>query len=171
MAEGFYFSGASFSACSRYRYSLSRAWDPHKPTVGFIMLNPSTADAEVLDPTVRRCVGYARAWGYGALEVANIFAWRSTDPKALLRVEDPVGPENDHYICDLAKRAHLLIAAWGTHGVIHGRGGEVLRMLIDRDVHTLGLTKSGYPKHPLYLGKGVTPALSFPELVSRKEAL
>lgn len=149
--------GATFDTIGIYRYGLTRRWYPKKATALFIMLNPSTADAEIEDPTVRRCMGYARDWGCGGLEVVNIFALRSTDPAALYTAEDPIGPENNRFILEAAERAQAIIAAWGTHGKLHGRGKEVLKLLEHFDVWSLGTTSQGHPKHPLYLRKDLTP--------------
>ena len=110
---------------ARYRYRLSRTWDPTGPVVAFVMLNPSTADAEVLDPTVRRCVGFARGWGFGSLEVVNLFAFRATDPRDLLRAAAPVGAANDRAILDAASAADRVVVAWGTRGTHLGRATEV----------------------------------------------
>lgn len=143
---------ATFDETGAYRYLLTRRWS-QGPTVLFVMLNPSTADAEIEDPTVRRCVNYAKAWGYGCLEVVNIFALRSTDPSLLYTATDPIGTDNDRFILEAAARAELIIAAWGTHGKIKGRGKEVLQLLRKHFVYCLGLTSEGFPRHPLYLRK------------------
>ena len=150
---------ASFDASRRWRYRLSRVWDPDGARLAVVMLNPSTADAAVLDPTVRRCVGYARAWGFGALEVVNLFAWRSTDPRALARVADPVGPENDGAILAAAWCAELVVAAWGVHGRLGGRGRRVARTLAAAGVElaALATTGAGEPRHPLYLAGSLLP--------------
>lgn len=151
-------SGATFSRCNRYRYRLWRVWDYDLPTVAFIMLNPSTADASKLDPTVRRCVGYAKAWGFGALDVGNIFALRSTDPSILADVTDPVGPENDLKLWQIAHEADAVICAWGVHGALYGRGRNVVAMLRNtKPLMVLRITREGHPAHPLYLPKDLTP--------------
>lgn len=151
---------AAFDPTRTYRYSLYREWgDPSHKAV-FVMLNPSTADEVRLDPTVTRCCGYARRWGYGCIEVVNIFALRSTDPKGLLAVEDPVGPENDRHILAAVADAALVVAAWGVHGALQGRDRIVRGLLADRCVlYCLGTTKDGHPKHPLYLRRDVVPVL------------
>ena len=149
---------AVFDPSRTYRYSLYREWgDPsHKAT--FIMLNPSTSDETHLDPTVTRCCGYARRWGYGAIEVVNIFAYRSTDPKGLLAVADPVGEENDQYILAAVEDAALVVAAWGVHGALQDRGRIVRELLADRCALTcLGRTRAGHPRHPLYLRRDAVP--------------
>lgn len=124
----------------------------------FIGLNPSTADHRTNDPTVRRCIDYTLRWGYGVLVVCNIFALRSTDPKGLYRVEDPVGPENDRHLVQNVAEADLVVCAWGNHGKLHGRGDRV-RELIEphADLYCFGVTGPGYPKHPLYLKKTLKP--------------
>lgn len=144
---------AVFSPCRAYRYQLSRVWDAAAPRVNFLMLNPSTADAFVLDPTVRRCVGFAQAWGAGSLTVTNCFALRSTDPAGLRAVADPVGPDNDASIVSAATAADTVIAAWGVHATYLDRERHVRELLRTADVtlHTLRLTKHGHPGHPLYL--------------------
>jgi hypothetical protein len=150
---------ATFSKCGKYRYSLVRAFlhpGPKGPCA-FIMLNPSTATGEVSDPTVRRCEGYARAWGHKALIVLNIFAFRSTDPKALYRELDPVGPENDDYIEHYCKKAAQIVCAWGLHGKHLSRGRVVLAQVAGYRPCYLKLTKGGVPSHPLYLKGDLKP--------------
>jgi hypothetical protein len=134
---------------------LRRAWDRKLPTVLFVALNPSTADAISDDPTIRRCIGFARSWGFGKLVVANLFALRSTDPSVLVDADDPIGPKNDWWLRTLSKKAELTIAAWGIHGALHDRAAHVLPML--RSVHHLGRTRAGHPRHPLYLRGSCLP--------------
>lgn len=150
---------ADLSADETYRYALSRTWDARLDRVLFVMLNPSTADAFEDDPTIRRCVGYARAWGYGTLHVVNLFALRATDPKALYGHPDPVGGENDRFILDRAARCAVRVAAWGAHGGHIDRGKTVCRLLFGAGLplHCLARTKDGHPGHPLYLGGSLTP--------------
>lgn len=150
-------SQALFDPSHRYRYWLSRMWDPRLLTVNFIMLNPSTADQYQLDPTVTRCLHYARRWGFGAFIVTNLFAYRSTDPKALYTLDDPVGTENDAYLWKAAAQASLRVVAWGTHGALKGRHEAVLALLADYPLTALGLTQAGFPKHPLYLRGDAVP--------------
>ena len=142
--------GAVFSPCRRWRYALWRIWNSEHPLLHFMMLNPSTADENANDPTVERCERRAREWGYGGLIVTNIFAWRSTDPRALLEVDDPIGPENDAVILRAIFLALDTVCAWGVHG--RARGRELvdgpLRMC---HLHALGFTADGTPRHPLYL--------------------
>ena len=123
--------GATFSADRRYRYRLWREWDRSRAVVAFVMLNPSTADASRDDPTIRRCIGFARAWGFGGVEVANLFALRATDPRHLRGVPDPVGPRNARSLKLALAHASLVVVAWGADpfarpvrlGVHRGQGG------------------------------------------------
>lgn len=149
-------STAKFSHCRAYRYSLTRVWDEDAPVCGFVLLNPSTADETANDPTITRCIGFARRWGFGSLLAVNIFALRSTDPKGLRRVDDPVGPGNDRAIRRLVRSADLVVAAWGGHGRYLGRGERVRAMLPD-DAVCLGVNADGAPKHPLYLKNSTRP--------------
>jgi hypothetical protein len=130
-------------------------WLEKKPYALFICLNPSTADENTDDPTIRRCVRYADSWGYGGMVMVNLYAYRSTDPKKLSMVSDPVGPDNDMHIRFHNKRAGITVAGWGTMGGRVGRSDRVLEML--QSPHYLELTKHGYPKHPLYLKKDLEP--------------
>lgn len=150
---------AVFSPCRTYRYSLSRVWNPRLPPVMFVGLNPSTADEQQDDPTVRRCVGFVRKWNFGGLILVNLFAYRSTDPAGLLEIDDPVGPENDKHILTSAHAAGRVVLAWGTKGSFLDRDQHVISLL--PDAHCLGVTKNGHPKHPLYLADntGVRPFL------------
>ena len=158
-----------------YRYWLSRQWEP-KPdrTAVFAMLNPSTADAQKLDPTVRRCLGFARLWGCGQLIVVNVFALRATDPRTLGLVRDPIGPHNEHYIraaAAIASRPQAnwtgatgVICAWGVSGKFAGakhanHGQAVIDWIKGAGAHTYALatTKQGHPRHPLYLPRIMAP--------------
>jgi hypothetical protein len=136
----------------RYRYLLWRTLPDGQGTAVWLMLNPSTADAYDLDPTIRRCMGFSRAWGYRRVEVINLFALRSSDPDKLLADPDPVGPENDIWIENAALRAEVLIAAWGAHKAAPRRGRDVAGLLASADIpmNCLGRTQQGFPKHPLY---------------------
>ena len=152
-------NGATFSRDGRYRYHLWRsAQRQGAGSVAFIMLNPSTADEKNDDPTVRRCIAYAKAWGYQRLDVVNLFALRATDPKALTKVEDPVGPKNDEIIERTMNDASLVVAAWGVHGALHGRDDDVIRMGVPTSkFHYLRFTKGKHPAHPLYLPSTLKP--------------
>ena len=152
-------SGATFSDDGIYRYRLWREWDADLPSCLFIMLNPSTADATQNDPTIRRCIDYARRWGFGRLEVGNLFALRSTDPKVLYAAHDPVGPDNDDALMEMREGANLTVCAWGVHGHHRDRGDTVATMLSHfrpPSLHCLGQTKGGAPRHPLYMPKTAT---------------
>ena len=146
-------SSAIFSSCANYRYILTREWDVMKGKLMFIMLNPSTADQHVNDPTVHRCQERAMRMDFGGFIVCNIFGYKSTDPRELKNCPDPVGEANDRYILEAARIAEKIICAWGTHGLFRNRGKIVRKMLLDcdYDLHCLGINKNGTPKHPLYL--------------------
>lgn len=146
---------ATFSSCRTYRYTLSRSWAAG-PVVAFIGLNPSTADETTDDPTIRRCIGFARSWGFGGLLMLNLFAFRATDPKVMRAAPEPVGPGNNLALTDGANAASLVVAAWGTHGTHRARDAEVRKLLTNR-LHYLRLTKKGHPEHPLYLPASLTP--------------
>ena len=149
--------GADFSPCGTYRYCLWRRigsgdW------VNFLMLNPSTADALTDDPTVRRCIGYARAWRCGGIWITNLYAYRATRPRDLAKAgASAVGPGNDAQIARIAALAGLVVCAWGNHAadVDPGRAGAVLRILehVGTAPQILGLTAAGQPQHPLFLPK------------------
>lgn len=142
-----------------YRYTLERKWGPGGDYVNFCMLNPSTADAADDDNTIKRCTRFAQDWGYSGLIVTNLFALRSTDPRALDVHPEPVGPENDEWLRLVGRHASLVVCAWGADRAIGGRAGQVRRLLsAERLVlHHLGLTKDGHPKHPLFLPGRLTP--------------
>lgn len=147
---------AVFSPCRKYRYALSRVIAPMAgdgKSVLFVMLNPSTADESVDDPTIKRCIGFARSWGFARLDVVNLFALRSTDPAGLLLVSNPIGFDNDRYIEFYAKSAGAICCAWGAHGVLMGRALAVTSMLVNQGfkLGCLGMTSTGQPRHPLYI--------------------
>lgn len=150
---------AEFSDCKKYRYVLTRTWTDGEGTVVFIMLNPSTATEAENDPSVRRCIGYARRWGFKKLVVVNLFALRSTDPKELYRTIGPVGPGNNDAIQRQCGYATKVVCAWGVHGDHMKRGIEVLKLLDNAGItlETLAETKEGIPKHPLYLKGDLVP--------------
>jgi len=134
-----------------YRYDLHRTWAPG-PTMLWVGLNPSTADAYEDDPTIRRVMNFAKREGCGTLAVGNLYAYRATDPKDLWVVEDPVGPDNAWYLVDMAKKAHLIVLGWGVNAK-DDRVDEAMLCFSGLDVYCLGTTKYGHPKHPLYLRK------------------
>ncbi|QCC59415.1 DUF1643 domain-containing protein [Natrinema thermotolerans] len=147
---------ATFDEHRDYRYTLTRKWDESKPTLGWIMLNPSTADETEDDPTIRRCIGYAKDWGYGSITVGNLFALRATDPDELREHPDPVGGRNDDELQAVCEFADKVVAAWGANGDLYGRGREVGEIL-DADLYALDTTKAGHPVHPLYQPKDAEP--------------
>lgn len=154
VAAGPYGTGtATWNRARTHRFRLSRVWDPQGPRVAFVLLNPSTASAEHLDPTVTRCVKRAMREGYGSVEVVNIFALQATDPSELYTHPAPVGRGNDEAIVAAGRAAQRVICGWGTHGALQGRGAAVLGLLEGKGIEpwVLSLTKHGHPGHPLYL--------------------
>jgi len=147
-----------------YRYLLWRTLSPliNSGTILFVMLNPSTATATDDDPTIRRVKSFANLWGYRTLEVVNAFAIRSTDPVGLLSVEDPVGLDNDDHIREAATRADKIVVAWGAAEAIRGKREKEVLSLLGDDVHCLGTTQGGHPKHPLYVPAKTKPILYKP---------
>ena len=141
-------TGAELSACRTYRYALWRRWSD-APFILFIMLNPSSADASQDDPTIRRCISFARQWGYGGITVANLFALRSPYPSGLRAANDPIGPENDKWLRKLAGQSGAMVGAWGNHGTYLQRGEAVAAMF--PNMQCLGITKLCQPRHPLYV--------------------
>jgi len=146
-------SRAVFSELRTHRYLLTRNWQPDLPVMTWVMLNPSTADAFADDPTIRRCITFARREGCGGIEVVNLFALRSTDPRELRRHPDPVGPLNDEHIAGACPAGRTVVAAWGTHASLISRACTVAWMLAEAGVplHCLGTTRQGHPRHPLYV--------------------
>lgn len=144
---------AEFSDCRAYRYVLRRSWDwqGYANQVMFVGLNPSTADEVEDDPTIRRCIGFAKSWGFGGLLMMNAYAFRATDPKVMKAATDPIGPDNDEALSYRATQVGLIVACWGAH-CERRRERQVLDVL-GKPVKCLGKTKAGHPKHPLYLAK------------------
>jgi hypothetical protein len=156
VTEGGIRGEAILSECRTYRYRLERQIAPVFATLRpilFVMLNPSTADADVDDPTIRKCMGFSRRWGCTHLTVVNLFALRATTPTELRRHPDPVGPLNDEYIRHAVQQHHercaTIIAAWGADAFARARARFVLRSFGPFDC--LGLNTDGSPRHPLYL--------------------
>lgn len=151
---------AEVSSCGRYRWTLTRVWEPDLPRVAFVGLNPSTADGRLDDATIRVCTGFARRWGYGALVMLNLFAWRATDPGKLPVGVMAVGDQNDLALAigSAAVREHggIVVCCWGAHPAASARRDRALR-LVGSPVHCLGLTQSGAPRHPLRLPVGTRP--------------
>ena len=141
---------ATFDPSGRYRYRLGRWWAPG-PRAAFVMLNPNRADATSDDPTIRRCISFARRWACGSVEVVNLFGYRTRDPRDLLRVADPVGPDNDRHLLDAISAADLVVCAWGGSRAAARRAGRARDLLGRRELRCLGRTLSGAPRHPLYL--------------------
>lgn len=150
---------ATLSPCRLYRYRLDRWWSD-RPRVAFVMLNPSTADETKNDKTITRLIGYARDWNLGGFAVANLFAWRATDPDDMRRAVDPIGPDNDAYILEVARSCCAVIVGWGTDGAYRNRGQQVAAMLRQNGIQPLAfdVTKDGHPKHPLYLKRSAIPS-------------
>ena len=144
---------ALFSRDGQYRYLLERYWSTKAGICLWIMLNPSTADAFRLDPTVSRCVGFSQRWGFAGAWIANAFAFRSTDPQGLRKVEDPIGPDNDMILKRAAgdEQVGRIMIAWGVHA--GDRGEELIERMREWQVEpwVLGLTQHGAPRHPLYV--------------------
>jgi hypothetical protein len=156
-----------FSPCRRYRYTLWREWDDlfaarREDYLMVIGLNPSTADETQDDPTIRRCIDFAKRWGFGALCMTNLFAWRDTKPERMRVAPEPIGPMNDQWLSRCAVGAGMILAAWGNHGSFKARGDQVTHRLsmIGAQVHCLGTNADGSPKHPLYI-KGKTVPLPY----------
>jgi hypothetical protein len=155
-------AGATVDATGQYRYNLWRKISSDPGRVVFVMLNPSTADASHDDPTILRCCSFAKMWGYGRVEVVNLFAFRATSPSVMKAASDPIGTENDAHIRGAVLGADLVIAAWGNHGS-HLNRGEVVRRMLPATTRCLARNKSGEPKHPLYVAGTETPQLLRPD--------
>jgi len=155
---------AEVSECGRYRYSLDRMWDIRRPGIAFVMLNPSTADGTIDDPTIRRIVDFAQRWGFGSAYVFNLYAYRATDPKALkpLSYEERFGPGNTWALHRARNDFPVTVAAWGSNRI---DPVPVALQSYDSPLMCLGTTKGGEPKHPLYLPKD-TPLI--PYMVPKK---
>lgn len=142
---------AVLSEDRKYRYQLSRIWNPNLDYMHFICLNPSTADEYTDDPTIRRCIGFAQSHNCGGMIMTNLFAFRTTNPGVLKHIDDPIGEHNDNYIKNAYENYAITVVAWGANKIIGNRDKEVLSFC--NRAHYLRLTKSGKPSHPLYLPK------------------
>lgn len=162
---------ATFSPCKTFRYTLSRRWSEGKLVAAFVMLNPSTADASIDDPTIRRCMSFARSWGYHGIEVVNLFALRSPNPQDLIDSAeagvDPIGSKNDAAIDSTCSRCAKVVAAWGAHPFAVNRAKAVLTIKgLGMFVECLGTTKDGSPRHPLYV-KADQPLIAYQYDINR----
>jgi|TARA_B110000240_G_scaffold125713_1_gene140001 hypothetical protein len=142
---------AVFSSCRKYRYSLTRSWNSADGYVLFIGLNPSIADEMVDDPTLKRCINFAKDWGYGGLIMVNLFAYMATYPSELKKATLPIGKENNKHILNGYQKSQLTVIAWGNDGYLLGRDKEVLAII--ENPMCLNINKSGQPAHPLYQKK------------------
>lgn len=154
---------AVISHCGKYRYLLRRSWDHTKPRALLVMLNPSTADANIDDATVRSCARLLRALHYGSFEIVNLFGFRATNPNDLGQTDDAVGPDNDGIAVAAVNRCDIAICAWGAHWSSGGRGRRLHEIItaVRPVAYCFGRTKSGAPKHPLYIKTG-TPLEVYP---------
>lgn len=147
----------------KYRYQFTCEWNDGGRYVTFIMLNPSVGNQTQPDPTLRKCISYAKKWGYDGIKVANLFAYISTDPTALKDIDDPVGPENDHHILEMVRESEQVIVAWGQalpSPIKTRRIQETLHLLREHDSYCLERTVRGnYPKHPLFLKGDLIPVI------------
>ena len=148
---------ALFSSCGHYRYRLTRSFQEGQGTLLYIGLNPSTADETHNDPTIRRCINFAKSWGYNRLVVVNLFSFRATLPSDLKTTQEPNGPENNQHLLQEAQKASRILVGWGVHGTFLGRDKEVLELLRPFELSCLGRTKAGMPRHPLYIRADTLP--------------
>ena len=153
---------AVISDCGKYRYLLRRSWDHTKPRCLYVMLNPSTADAEIDDATIRSCTRLAKGMGYGSFEVVNLYGYRATDPRELEKATDPIGPDNAKIADNAIQRCDIVICAWGAQRMAERRAREIRSWVRGWKpaAYCLGTTKAGAPKHPLYIKSG-TPLTVF----------
>lgn len=145
--------GAKFSKDRLHRLCLSRSWERNKPSVAFIGLNPSTADENLDDPTIRRCVNFAQSWGAGTLFMVNLFSLYATDPNVMMNHRSPNIDENNKWLLEIARQSEIVVAAWGNHGSHQSRDSDVMEKLgwVGVEAKCLGFNKDGSPKHPLYV--------------------
>ena len=148
---------AMFSDCRKYRYTLLRKWDSGNKMCQFIGLNPSTADEINNDPTIRRCIRYAKEWGYDGMYMTNLFVYRATNPSDMKQQDDPIGSDNDAYLLYISHNVETTIAVWGNGGVYKSRDKTVLSMITP--IYYLHITQQNTPAHPLYLPSYLTPKL------------
>ena len=146
---------AVFSPCARYRYALWRIWDENKPHAMMILLNPSIADHQIDSRTSKRCIEFAKSWGYGGLCIGNLFAYRSQNKAMIRKGQDPIGPENDVWLLKLSAEAGIVVAGWGNDGFYMDRAKHVCSLV--KNLSCLRTTQEGQPQHPLYLPKSLKP--------------
>ena len=146
---------AIISEDKKYRYVLSRIWDESKPIVMIMGLNPSTADAMNDDPTITKCINFAKSWGYGGVYMLNLFAFRTSNPQTMLDADEPIGMENDKYLVEYSLKCDKVVCAWGNDGSYKNRSSEIKSKL--GNLYYLALNKSGEPSHPLYLKSELVP--------------
>lgn len=150
------YSTATFSDCGDYRYALTRRWS-NAPSLTYVMLNPSKADEKANDPTIARCEKRARLLGFGGISIANLFAFRATDPADLKKANAPVGPENEACVRAAVHDGGMTLAAWGVHGEHLGQDRVAISWLEGHPLHVLGMTRHGHPRHPLYISFASKP--------------
>lgn len=150
---------ADISECQKYRYSLERVWDQHKPLIGFIGLNPSTADSTEDDATISRCIQFAKSWDAGGIYMTNLFAYRATIPADMMEQENPIGTKNDNYLAQMPSKTSKIVACWGNNGAHNNRANQV-KELLKENLFCLAVNKTGEPKHPLYV-KGSADLIPF----------
>lgn len=150
-----YNDGALFSDCRKYRYALWRIWDDSLKKVMFIGLNPSTANEETDDPTIRRVKTFAKTWGYGGVYMLNLFTYVTAYPEELMKCGDPLGPA-DYYLLEYVKKCEKIIFAWGNFKEAEKRGREVMQMFSG---YMLIKNKNGSPRHPLYVPGNIVPTI------------
>lgn len=154
-------SSAIFSKDRIHRYVLIREWDLDKPSLMIVSLNPSTADEKINDPTITRCIGFAKKWGFGKLFVTNLFAFRATFPKDLFNSKNPVGEKNDCWLKKLSKEVDKIVLAYGNHGKFKDRHDKILKII--KNPYCIKKTKTGMPTHPLYLKYTKKPIKYYPK--------
>ena len=150
-----------FSPCRKYRYTLWRRWAEGGSYLMVIGLNPSTADETNDDPTIRRCIDFAKRWGFNALCMTNLFAWRDTLPENMKKEISPIGPDNDLHLTTIGRDAGMILAAWGKHGKHLDRGKRVALMVGHLYPRCLKKNQDGSPQHPLYVPAATQP-IPFP---------
>ena len=146
---------AIISTDKKYRYSLSRIWNEKLPLVAFVGLNPSTADDKIDDPTLIRCIAYAKKWQYGGVYMINLFAYRATEPSEMKNAIEPVGEENTEHIKKVISNVDKVICAWGNDGAFLNQNKMILSLI--ETPYCLKVNKTGEPAHPLYLKKTLEP--------------